>query len=527
MKRRPLQFGVPGFHAIAIPLTAGLLLLKAVSTLNWRMEVDAPMLHYAARLMHERQLVPYRDIFDTSFPGAFFFHYVIVGAFGYGDRAFRCVDLFLLGALLLATYAFMSRFGRRVGIWSALIYGLVYLSGGQELSLQRDYVSVALLASSLTLIPGKPNVSPGLSRFAVAGFLFGMSALIRPHLALSLPIVFTTLLAFRRDVTNGSWRDFCGCAAACLAGFFAPIAITLWWLAAHAALGPFATIVLHYLPLFAAVTRDFETVTVRWRLFLLARGILQFGGYGVLLLCSLFGVYRLLTFGAGNKAQTRMAACLICLAGYCVLYPAAAGRYWDSHYMPLAYFSAILTGLCFFAWPEDSGSWRSTSPRAWISMAVVLTALSTQLALPDFVRVVYFDLRGSISHAPAAGRVDEIAAWLKSRLHDGDTVQPLDWTGGSVHAMLLANARPATRFFCDVHFHHHVSEPIIQELRGSFMSQLRESRPRFIIEVHDAPQVSGIDSTQSFPELEAFIKAYYSPAATGDGYIIYERGGIL
>ena len=121
--------------------------------------------------------------------------------------------------------------------------------------------------------------------------------------------------------------------------------------------------------------------------------------------------------------------------------------------------------------------------------------------------------------------MDEIAAWLTERLEPGDTVQPLDWTGGSVHAMLLAKARLATRFLHDYEFYHHVSTPYVQELRTSFLSQFEDAAPRFVIEVFDAskPWVSGLDTSRSFPELEAVLRTDYSVAFAGDGYRIYER----
>ena len=125
---------------------------------------------------------------------------------------------------------------------------------------------------------------------------------------------------------------------------------------------------------------------------------------------------------------------------------------------------------------------------------------------------------------PKGGRVDEIADWLKSRLLPGDTVQPLDWTGGSIHAMLLAEAKLATRFIYDCHFYHHISSTYTQKLRESFIEQLHETTPRFIIEISTRkPWVSGIDTTREFPKLKDFLDDYYKIAFKGDGYLIYEQ----
>ncbi len=101
---------------------------------------------------------------------------------------------------------------------------------------------------------------------------------------------------------------------------------------------------------------------------------------------------------------------------------------------------------------------------------------------------------------PKDGRVDEIAAFLQSNFKPGDLVQPLDWTGGAVHAMLIARAQLATRFVYDFHFYHHISSPYIQGLRGQFIESMKETRPRFVIQItaDDKPWVSGPDTTREF-----------------------------
>jgi hypothetical protein len=104
-------------------------------------------------------------------------------------------------------------------------------------------------------------------------------------------------------------------------------------------------------------------------------------------------------------------------------------------------------------------------------------------------------------------------------------VQPLDWgNGGAIHAMLLSRVELATEFMYDYHFYHHISSPFTRNLRQVFLEQLRQAAPRFIIEIQkQKPWISGIDSSQSFPELTDYLKTYYSVATGGDGYIIHER----
>lgn len=123
------------------------------------------------------------------------------------------------------------------------------------------------------------------------------------------------------------------------------------------------------------------------------------------------------------------------------------------------------------------------------------------------------------------GRVDAIIEYLQPRLQQGDLVQPLDWTGGAIHAMYILHARLATRYMQDYYFYHHVSNPTIQAFRKDFIEQMNKQRPRFIIAItsEDKPWPSGRDTTRSFPELQALIQLEYDQAASGEGYAIYER----
>ncbi len=215
----------------------------------------------------------------------------------------------------------------------------------------------------------------------------------------------------------------------------------------------------------------------------------------------------------------------LCTLGYAV-YPALAGQFWDYHYMPLAYFCSISVGLCFFRSPQPAKSRFVQIMKQTLLLLIVVITLRVQLPLGTDVRSLLSHRRsGPEAYAPKQGRVDEMAGWLKDRLRPGDTVQPLDWVSGSIHAMLLAEAKLATQFMFDYTFYIHVSSPVVLGLRQSFMSQLREASPRFIIEVvaEYKPWVSGIDTTREFDALHHFLDDYYTVAYEGDGYLIHER----
>ena len=486
------------------------------------MEHDTPLLHYAAFLMDKYDAVPYRDIFETSMPGTFAFHYALVKIFGYSDFAFRCVDLGLLCGLFAVTYLFMSRFGHLVAFSSCVTFGLVYLSHGQTMSLQRDYIGIMPVALALLCIPKRESSPVSSWRFVLTGFFFGLSALVKPHLCIAIPAVLGALFTLRwksQPRISASINATIGFAA----GLLMPLATAFLWLATRSALPDFTRILFDYLPLHSAMTGWQENISGLQRVFYLMEGTLSLGGYGILTVVALWGFSTVLDQADWRRLTGESVSAitlLSCLILY-VIYTTIAGKFWPYHWMPFAYFCSISTGLCLFSFSTSF----SRSLLQVFQTISLFVALAVYLNLPYYTHYVYWDMTSGVkAHAPKDGRVDEIAAWLKARLHDGDTVQPLDWTGGSIHAMLLSEARLATRFMYDYHFYHHISQPLIQDLRKSFIRQMQTKRPRFIIEVEtNKPWVSGLDSTRSFPELEEFMKRHYRVAFKGKGYSIYER----
>lgn len=513
------------FHSVLLTIFIGFFLLQAFNSLGWRMEHDTPLLHYAGFLIDKYDLVPYKDIFETSMPGTFAFHYFVGTLFGYGDLAFRMLDLALLSVLLIATYLFMSRFGRLPALWAVALFGIVYLDKGQTMSLQRDYIGIIPIAIALLTIPVRADVPVHLGRFALVGLLFGLSSMVKPHLGIGLPVIFVTLLTFHWNSRNESLLDLLSCGSVCAVSFFLPVIIAVVWLAANSALYPFINIFSQYMPLHNAITGGHMNLSGFNHVLYILQNTIGLGGYSVLFLCSLFAYYRASMHINSDKAITISLVCLFsCTTAYAI-YPTIAGKFWGYHYMPFAYFCTISSALCLYAWPDQNISSSLSYFRKALPLIILLLAATSQGLYPIAVYRALTDLNsGPEAHAPKGGRVDEIANWLKSKLRPGDTVQPLDWTGGSIHAMLISEAKLATRFMYDYHFYHHVSSPYILKLRANFIEQLRKARPRFIIEVHtNKPWVSGVDSTREFPELREFLFNYYKIAFNGNGYLIHER----
>jgi hypothetical protein len=209
----------------------------------------------------------------------------------------------------------------------------------------------------------------------------------------------------------------------------------------------------------------------------------------------------------------------VLLAGLCfsaTLFTAASGRFWDYHWLLFLYFAVSLSALCFVPQRPNAGAAQQLFPLAVVWLVI--------LALLRPAPVVVEQLRGRPPPPPNAGRVDEIARYLRAELEPGDTVQPIDWTGGAIHAMLIARAPAATPWITDFQFYHHVSDLYIQGLRAQFVADLEAARPRFIVRMgRDRDLPRGRDTSIRIEGLERILARDYRVDRNGDGYTIYRR----
>ena len=116
------------------------------------------------------------------------------------------------------------------------------------------------------------------------------------------------------------------------------------------------------------------------------------------------------------------------------MYPIAAGKFWYYHWLPSIYAASLLAALCFVPRPDHARVSRDLVPAM---LVVMLMAQS-----PAIWRTIR-QMKSDVARAPI-GTAHRIKAALQDRLRPDDLVQPLDWTTGMVHGLLLAEARLAT-----------------------------------------------------------------------------------
>lgn len=506
---------------VVLILLALATIFEVVHSLRWRMEHDTPLLHYAAWLMVEKGAIPYRDVFETSMPGTFLFHIAIGKLFGWGDLPFQLVDITSIAVLGLATWRLLRSFGPSIAIAAWMLFVLSYLRLGPPMTLQRDYLGLILVVIAAALAV-QSSFTHRYRTYVAIGLLIGFGMLIKPHLAIGLiPIAAFIIWSHHRNGSSSpippSWlASVIPVIATIAATALLPIIITIAVLWRIGALPIFLELITKYLPLhiqLSGVHRHIQGME-RFRYDFLH--ILILGHLWFWLPMATLGIYlawKQTRHAAEQRAQLWM---LLGLAVAFIIYPTLSGQFWAYHWMPFQYFLVVLSSFSLLPLADQQfASWR------WLSLALFALAACTAILPKKESRRDYF---GSTVSAPKHGDVDRIANLLTQRMRPGDTIQPLDWTEGSIHAMLLAHAQIATPFLYDYHFYHDVNNPEIIRLRQRFMEALNVSNPRFILYMNeDWPRVTGPGTSTQFPQLSDYIAQHYVVTVQYPDFVLLQR----
>lgn len=492
---------------ILLILLAAFLVVQAGYSTQWPITHDEAPLFYEAFLMRADGLVPYRDLFDFQMPGSFIAYSILGFLSGFDSFRIRILDLTILTALLVITYVIMRRFGKTPAFAAAILFGLKYLQGGPSMALQREYLLLIFIALAVW---NSMRDELTLKHRITLGLLFGLAAVIKPHAAIGLiPILLFDIAdmvqRLKLTLPNAAAQSILPATA----GFLIPVLVIITCLGLTGALTPFITIASNYWPLYSQINGLMEVTTGAARMSFLLNQFVHLGGNGLWLIPAFIGIYF---------NQNRKTYLLVALALSYAIYPAFSGQFFPYHYIPFIYFIILLASLSISTFDLRPLTFRTfTRSVPALSFIIILFLLRPS---QTFIR----QLEGK-PVATSTDRAEEITQFLEKNLQKGDTVQPLDWTGGTLLAMLKTHARIATPYIFDFYFYHHVSNPYIQGLRADFMNDLHAASPRFIIEVTtiDKPWITGPDTSREFPELREFLKKNYSVTIDKDDYVVYER----
>ena len=489
---------------IFLALLAAFLIAQAAFSLQWPIAHDEAPLFYEAFLMHDEGRLPYRDIFDFQMPGSFAAYSALGLLSGFSPFRIRILDLILLAALLTITFFALRRFGKIPAMTATLLFGLKYLQGGPSLSLQREYLLLIFIALAV-YIDLRDDLTPRHRLFI--GFFFGLAAVIKPHAAIGLlPILLFDITDIVQRLKLTLLKAATKSILPTSAGFLVPVLTMITWLGFSGVLSSFITIAANYWPLYSQVNGLMEVNAGAERMSFMLDQVWRLGGNGLWLIPAMIGIYL-----NQNKKTYLLASLALCYA----IYPAFSGQFFPYHYIPFIYFIILLASLSLSTF-ELQPSTFNFKLSSFVLLSVILINVRPSTT---FIR----QLEGK-PIATSTDRAREITHFLEKNLAEGDTVQPLDWTGGSLLSMLETRANIATPYIFDFYFYHHISHPYIQGLRADFMNELQAASPRFIIEVTaiDKPWISGADTSREFPELRAFLNRNYSVTIQKDDYVIYE-----
>ncbi len=510
-----------------IVLFALLLASEVILALQWRLLQDAPLLHYVAWLANEHDYVVYRDIFETSMPGTFLVHMLIGRLFGYGDLAFRLVDLAWLAGLMAVSWLLIRRINPVVAWAATLGFAIAYIAYGPGMTMQRDYLGLLPIATAMLVAAGSRYGSG--TRAVLVGGLFAAAVTLKPHLGLGLPFV----LIYMTVCENEDWKNDYGPALKSLlriglsasAGFLPVLSLPLLWLWSTGGLEAFWEMATLYLPLHVDMTGAIETVTPEQHLDYTVRKYIH--GIRFYAPPAILGVLITLRFGGLDRDQRRLVYLFAWLVFAYSIYVVLGGKFWVYHWIPFRYMATVCTALMLVPLVQLKRRMLIESTFIILFMAILIVWVSLWGYVKQTLRFPYsfvHQVSGLPPPPPKNGVVDEIANFLvAAKLGPDEKVQPLDWTDGAVHAMLIAEVLPATRYIYDYYFYHYLSDPYIQNIRQEYITGLQANPPRYMIDITNKLKPTGLDTTDTFPELVEIIESQYRVAQKGTNYRILER----
>ncbi|MBN1439088.1 MAG: hypothetical protein JW929_06735 [Anaerolineales bacterium] len=459
-------------------------------------------------------------------PGTFLAFWIFGRLTGYSVLGVRILDYLLLAAIIFLGWLGMRKQSGWAGFLGGVAWGLAYLSLGPTAMLQREYLMMIPL---LCAFAAYANIPPQRNawRFLLTGLFMGISTTFKPQAFIGLlPIMIVEWFSYSGNPIPSTAKKpavfFNRIAAWLLIGFLTPWMLIVTYLGFHGALQPFLDMTINYLPLFAQLNKYHQAVSGIRRVYSIILDYVQLGGYGIWAAPALWGIYQLQQSPDASPDRKRHGVFLFWSIVAFSIYPAFSGQFFPQHWLPFLF---LLLQAAFLSL-TDSVITRRTPFR--LAPAALIAIASLSLVRPDtldnlWLLTVKHELPAA--NNPKEGRVDEIASYLETHLQPGDTVQPVDWVGGAVHAMLIARVRIATPFIYDEYFYHNVNDPYIQRLRERFMASLESAMPRFIVEVYDDgpfAEPTGPGTSREFPEFRAFLAEHYTVVKEGPGYRIYE-----
>ncbi|HEY6293125.1 MAG TPA: hypothetical protein VI455_16360 [Terriglobia bacterium] len=443
----------PGGTVLLVALLIGAVVPCLLASFRWPLIHDAPLMDYIAwRIMSGA--VPYRDIFDMNMPGTYVIHIFALRVFGSGDLGWRLFDLGWLVLTAAAIYRFCCPISRWGGALAAAFFFAYHLGQGALSLGQRDFLLCIFLVFGAHLLAVSVEREGRYGLSFLAGGVLGFGATMKPHAAIYAALMLAVLVVCLGRKGRACWL---GNTAMFLAGTAVAPAVICLWLAAVGGLHPLFEMVTQYLIPYYPKLGGFSPALLAWQL----------------LKPNLFWIVLVAVPWERSERGPRFA--LAILGGlYGVLHYGLQERGWWYHEYPFHAFFYILIAMSL------AGLLSRPEAKSKVCALLCLLLCEYPLAVAN-VRAAREPMSGGL--APGKKRVlDSLVSYLGPRVDPRrDTVQTMDTAAGGVNALFVLRVREATRFMYDFHLLNFVNEPFVRQLQTQFMTEIRVSRPKYVV----------------------------------------------
>ncbi len=458
-------------------------------TIHWQWMWDTQVMHYISFLLDHGK-VPYKDIYDINMPGAYLTERWAIAIFGGGDLGWRFYEFTLLGSMTLAMIVLAAPYDWVAGLFSGVLFSLLYGSLGPFQAAQRDEVmTVLLFAGYAFLFTAIRKSWPAL--MLPFGLAVGMAILIKPTVfpfAVAL-LLFPFFVLRRRGKSPTSYILFA------LAGFATALGVLLDFLLPQHAFGPFFFILRKLVPYYSSLAHP--------TLWVLVRRSLPKSVYIYVLIAAVLAIAN------KRRATWEMWAIRLGFVFGAVSY-FVQGKGYDYHRITYLCFGLLWIGLEFTAGMKDHG-WRR-------NLGVLGMAIAVLAMVPFNARKVH---RMQDTN-PAAFVLEQDLVRLGGDRLQGK-VQCLDLVGGCYSALYRMGLMQSTGFTGDLQFFGPDDGKVVPYYRNIFLDDLHRDPPEVIILSNEWYQDSSysFNKLNTWPEFRDYLNSTYTLDATQGVFMLY------
>jgi hypothetical protein len=464
-------------------------------TIHWQWMWDTQVMHYISFLIDHGK-VPYKDIYDINMPGAYLTERWALAVFGGSDLGWRMYEYTLLGSMTAAMIVIAMPYDWLAGLFSGVLFSLLYGSLGPYQAAQRDEVMTVLIFVGYALLfVAIRRRWPAL--MLPFGLALGIAILIKPTVlpfALAL-LLFPYFVLRRRGVSPWAYLLLA------TAGFAIALGILLLFLLPHHALGPFLFILGKLVPYYSSLAHPTLWILVRRSL---PRTVLVYAS-----------IAAVLAIASRHRATWEMWAIRMGFLFGAISYFVQRKGY-DYHRIAYLCFGLLWAGLEFTTALKDRG-WRRNLGTAGLAVAVLVM-------VPFNARKV----RRMQEKNTAAFVLEQDLMQLGGDRPGGlqslqGKVQCLDLVGGCYSALFRLGLVQSTGFTGDLQFFGPDDGKVVPYYRKIFWDDLHADPPETIILSNEWYQSSiySFDKLNTWPEFRDYLNSAYTLHSTQGVFTLY------